>query len=342
MHRRLSREDLLASGAPFREEGRISAFRWRVYENYELVGPGEEDPRYEATIGVSRGAYMTAVSADIGDAYEPLSDVPYLFLEFARLEERRDREEAIREWISKYGLLGLHRHESSVYVGPRNFRYKQIRTGIEPAHEFSDQGGPDETLRAFYDEVRHANKALACWEAAHSSDEEQLERALSRHLNWDIEGESLLGEVRKTFGARARRSGVTYADILVHVATSHALVSVQEVLQEFAYPYIASGSPRRRRIPDHLYSPDGLAATWWPRNLLGAMYLQMYWLMTSSGDLARCKHCRRIISYAPPVQVGDLHNVRKPRKDKEFCDSRCRQNYHYQNRVKPARKRADG
>jgi hypothetical protein len=102
------------------------------------------------------------------------------------------------------------------------------------------------------------------------------------------------------------------------------------------YPYIASGAPHRRRIPDHLYSLDGLAASWWPRNLLDAMYLQMYWLMTSSGDLARCKNCGHFISYATPVLVGENHTARKPRKDTEFCDSRCRQNYHYHNRIKRA------
>ena len=111
---------------------------------------------------------------------------------------------------------------------------------------------------------------------------------------------------------------------------------MQEVLEAFAYPYVASGSPRGNQIPEHLYGPEALSAAWWPRNLLGAMYLQMYWLMTSFADLSHCRYCGRIISYAPPIPAGENRKVRKPRKDKEFCDSRCRQNYHYHNRVKPA------
>jgi hypothetical protein len=77
-----------------------------------------------------------------------------------------------------------------------------------------------------------------------------------------------------------------------------------------------------------------LASHWGVRNLLGAMYLQFNWLITSGAALSRCKYCGRLISYAPtwPESEG-----RKPRKDKEFCDSRCRQNYHYHNRIKPAR-----
>ena len=37
-----------------------------------------------------------------------------------------------------------------------------------------------------------------------------------------------------------------------------------------------------------------------------------------------------------PLLACDL--VRLTRKDKEFCDSRCRQNYHYHNRIKPSQK----
>jgi hypothetical protein len=77
-----------------------------------------------------------------------------------------------------------------------------------------------------------------------------------------------------------------------------------------------------------------LTSTWRVRNLLGAMYLQFYSLITSTGALSRCKYCNRIISYAPPMPKSER---RKPRNDKAFCDSRCRQNYHYHNRIKPNR-----
>ena len=80
--------------------------------------------------------------------------------------------------------------------------------------------------------------------------------------------------------------------------------------------------------------PGMLKASWWPRNLLGVIYLQFYWLMTSAGELSRCKYCNRIIAYAQP---GPDSGQRKLRKDKEFCDSRCRQNYHYHNRIRPKR-----
>jgi hypothetical protein len=323
VRRRFNREDLLLSSAPFREKGQPHQFRWRVYENYEVVDPDERRS--------PSSSYLRAVSADIGDAYEPLVDVPYLFLEFARLGEQRPLTHTLNRWIEKYGLLGLHRYGSSVTGAPRYFRFNQMRTTTGPATEYSDQGGPEETLWKLWNEVEQANKVLTCWEAALSRDDEQLEQALFRRTPLAfIEG------ARRSYEARARKAGVSYTDILVHNAAYHALTSVQEVLEAFAYPYVASGSPRGNQIPDHLYSPEALSAAWWPRNLLGAMYLQMYWLMTSFADLSHCRYCGRIISYAPPIPAGENRKVRKPRKDKEFCDSRCRQNYHYHNRVKPA------
>jgi hypothetical protein len=113
-----------------------------------------------------------------------------------------------------------------------------------------------------------------------------------------------------------------------------ALAEVWEqigALTVFAYPVISPTGDLRQQP---LLTVDRLNASWGVRNLLGAMYLQFFWLVTSAGELARCKYCGRIISYAPPIPESE---GRKPRKDKEFCDSRCRQNNHYHKRIKPRR-----
>ena len=65
--------------------------------------------------------------------------------------------------------------------------------------------------------------------------------------------------------------------------------------------------------------PMKLRSIWEFDNLLGAMYLQMYWLMTSAGELKRCEHCGRIVSLSCPHPEG-----RKRRSDKRFCDDACR------------------
>ena len=108
-------------------------------------------------------------------------------------------------------------------------------------------------------------------------------------------------------------------------------VTVGSALSIFAHPSItflkSSGL-----ITGAVSPRENLTGTWRVRNLLGAIYLQFFWLVTSTGELSRCKYCGRIIAYAPPMPESA---GRKPRKDKEFCDSRCRQNYHYHNRIKP-------
>ena len=62
---------------------------------------------------------------------------------------------------------------------------------------------------------------------------------------------------------------------------------------------------------------------WTFDTLLGAMYLQMYWIMASSDSKTRCEHCGRIISLGRPHPDG-----RKRRRDKRFCDDACRQAHH--------------
>jgi hypothetical protein len=125
----------------------------------------------------------------------------------------------------------------------------------------------------------------------------------------------------------------TYFDALVHVATRQVLWEAWQVMSEYSYPYLTHRSPSGGEALDEKLAPELLMPSVRPRNLLGAMYTQFSWLLASGGDLSRCKHCGRIISHASPA-LGGGRRGRKPRKDKEFCDSRCRQNYHYHHRIK--------
>lgn len=110
---------------------------------------------------------------------------------------------------------------------------------------------------------------------------------------------------------------------------------VQDTLGPLVRPSFGTLAPHTLDTSRSWWEPELLTRSWVPVNLLGAMYLQFYWMMTSTGDLSRCKSCGQIISHAPSTTGSD--QTRKPRDDKEFCDNRCRQNYHYHNRIKPAR-----
>jgi hypothetical protein len=93
------------------------------------------------------------------------------------------------------------------------------------------------------------------------------------------------------------------------VATGH----VEMVVSNHCFPSL---------VPVHPQSLE-VKSSWFFKSLLGAMYLQMFWLMALGGNVSRCEYCARIISLAPPHP-----EVRKPRRDKRFCNDACRQANH--------------
>ena len=95
--------------------------------------------------------------------------------------------------------------------------------------------------------------------------------------------------------------------------------------------------PYRRR--------DGAFRTGWGfRSLLGAMWLQMLWLLTApEEDVRRCLWCDQVITFEQPEQPAipawknNRRRRRKIRKDKQYCDAHCRTAYDYHMREKLGR-----
>jgi hypothetical protein len=311
--RRLGREDL-ASVNPFvREKERHAPFLWHVYEDYELV---EEEDTLPYIRAVTPKGYESPKRVR---SYNPLVDTPHLFLDFARIAERKNPADALSQWIKQYGLLGFA--DSSPQWSPDVSPEVTV-----PPRIYEDSGGPGETLVAVWDEVNTTNRILALYEAVLNRDSDKLVTLI---FTSEQDPEWLEQRLQHVSGYEDKTSS-DRIDALVSVA----LLEVWEFIgavEVFAYPVI---NPTGDLNQQSLLTVERLQASWGVRNLLGAMYLQFFWLVTSAGDLSRCKYCRRIISYAPPLPESE---GRKPRKDKEFCDSRCRQNYHYHNRIKPTR-----
>jgi len=316
MLRRLGREDLASVNPFLREKESHAPFVWHVYEDYEVVEEKAALPYLRAS---TPKGYESPKRIRV---YNPLVDTPRLFLDFARIAERKNPAEALSQWIAQYGLLGFA--DSSPQWSPEASPQVTV-----PPRTYDDSGGPGETLDAIWYEVYTTNRILALYEAVLNRDPDKLETLIFT----PGEDPEWLERRRRHVSGYADKTGSGSIDVLV----SGALAAVWEhigALEVFAYPVISPMGSLHQRP---LLTVNRLKASWSVRNLLGAMYLQFFWLVTSAGELARCKYCGRIISYAPPVPVGEVHKVRKPRKDKEFCDSRCRQNYHYHNRIKPHR-----
>jgi hypothetical protein len=327
MWRRLNREDLVEGASSFLETRGDVEFRWYVYETYETVEQGS--PTY----------FRAADRNRLKFSYKPLEDSPSLFLEFARLLEQKDLAAALTEWISRRGLLGLHKRERTkdnameTEVGVRDFRHERWWIEHDEPTEYMHEGGSSESMLNLKGEAIAANHLLINWEAFLSRDPERAEHRLFDH--YPQHETDLKKSSRWFLKTRGRQLGLTYKESLLYHVGLLASIGVQAVLEAFTYPYLAFdyGNPLER-----LHGTPGAelaSGSWRPRNLLGAMYLQMYQVMISSGKLSQCKYCGRIISYAPPIPGSATS--RKPRKDKVFCDSRCRQNYHYHNRIKAGR-----
>ena len=316
--RKLNRDELAKANPLLGEESRHRPLEWRVYEDYEVVDGG--------------GAYQyftvrTPVGSTLGQqahSYHPLIDTPYLFLEFARIAEQRDQEEALNRWIRRYGLLGLVRNRrfSTVVLD----EYPDV---VWPPPHYDDRGGPGETLEAVWSEVQTANTILTEYEAALSGDRDALEQ-----VSFPDVDPKAREEHRQSLGVSEQE----WITRMRNLAFTESMILTQTKLNMFASPAIhVAGSWTEPPL-----TPDRFQASWDARNLLGAMYLQFYWLITSAGDLSRCKQCRRIISYAPPMPQDGNRKPRKPRSDKEFCSTQCRQNHHYLTRIKPKRLEAGG
>jgi hypothetical protein len=237
------------------------------------------------------GAWITA-SFDMDDMegwrlFRPLKEEPDLFLRFSRVWQDRDFPSAAQAFANRFGL-------------PRGTGSKK-----------GDNRPTRLSLREFFEESQRAWVALSLYETVLNKDEAAAKELLAEYRHID---DAFDGYYRGTKPS-------TSADIAWLTPLQGALAASVSVIHNavtrlcWQHTSIQFDSP----APD----PSGVKVTWHFENLLGAMYLQMWWVVTSSGDLSRCEQCGRLISLTRPHPEG-----RKRRSDKRFCDDACRQAYH--------------
>lgn len=307
--RRLNKEDLESSN-PVLSQGESHGYdsSWRVYEDYEVLSSDDGSTEYVQAVAREGSQEPECIKV-----YDPLIDTPYLFLEFARIVESKDPEQSFWDWILKYGLLG------QTYRNP-----EYDRTRFTPNIRYDPRGGPKDTVESMWEAAYEANEALNLYEAALSRDKVKLKKAILLASKEEMDDRWTI--------ARAETLDSYPTELLTKVAIRNVIDFTTYFVEQFAYPTLGWRGLNSRG-PESAPTLNGLTRDWGYRNLIGAMCLQFYWLITSGSDISRCKYCNRVITYTPPQG----HDGRKPRKDKEFCDSRCRQNYHYHNKIKPNR-----
>lgn len=226
--------------------------------------------------------------------YKPLEETPDLFIRLARLHEADDFLDAALRFTHRYGLLG-----GSSFVETSDWQKMKIS--------------------AISGEAERAWKILRMYEAV---------------LNQDVSTvRAITSESRKNHDANESRSALEAALLTeigewgleqysLHEGLNRSLEMVYNTVRKHCrfQPYVPMED-----LDNGLFNTDASTVrnVWRFKNLLGAAYLQMYWLMTSGGELSRCTHCGRIMSLSRPNPEG-----RKPRRDRKFCDDACRQAQH--------------
>lgn len=222
---------------------------------------------------------------DYWRVYTPLEQEPDLFLKFARLWEEPDFETAALEFAHSYGL-------------PRDSEPNEV----PPLDVDADRM----EISEFYEQSGRAGVVLALCEAVLNEDTQT-----ARKLVEERRGDSLLD------GLLFSKVQTKDSDMMWRAMFGAASVVSLHVSRGC---YLDLGISRE---PQEKVSLSQLKVAWGFRDLLSAMYLQMYWILASEGELARCEYCGRIMSLSRPHP-----NAAKRRNDRRFCDDACRQAAH--------------
>ena len=240
-----------------------------------------------------------------------MQDYPNLFLEFARLheKERTNQEQSNQialDWVNKYGLLGCR---FGFYEDRQIFNYEPIAP-----YEFVDD---------FFEEVDRAAAVLTLYEAVLNRDEDAVWPIVKRFR--DIASYPWARYLETDAGAHYEGK--------LGFALSFVAYEVMRMVRTFTYPkFTLQPGPA---LPSRLSSSQGFL------NLLGAMYLQMYWLLAAGEKhVTRCNYCGKLVrlTASEPESEGKPRGG-KPRQDKRHCDNACRQRHHYQTKTKPRREK---
>ena len=223
--------------------------------------------------------------------YLPFEDAPGLFLTFSRLYKENNLREAALIFGRQYGLP---------YSTPNIINGDVI--DHDPAIRMS--------ISDFQKEVARAYCVLSMYEAVLNRDSAAIRKIFLEHRT----------EVKRLdLCYQFFRMGEMHDDepLLPQIGFLYTVDEVEKTVHETCRQRIRLSS-----IHGNL-DLSTVETAWQFDSLLGAMYLQMWWLIASGESIARCEFCGR------PVSLARSHpGARKRRRDKKFCGDACRQGHH--------------
>jgi hypothetical protein len=280
---------------------------WPVYEHYEVAVDDDEvfviAPLLEHWVPVDEtskwhGGSRLEVRNQAVDArfYLPLR-TPELVVDLAYLAEKGIGAEVVLRWANKYGLLGFPKDDLvEATIGGAPYQVRGERRRDNVAR-FAEAAG----------------EVMACLRAYEivTNEEESLDpETLGAYLN-------LLS--MKALRPWERRAGEERRWSLRGVGNV-----VQARLTEHCYPKLS-------------HYPDGrFALSYGFKNLLGAIWLQMAWLLSAEGSVTRCAlpTCFKVITFGlgeqPPLEAPKgARGKPKTYANKKYCNHNCAAKYSY-------------
>jgi hypothetical protein len=241
-------------------------------------------------------------------------------------------------WAETYGVLGLDPPSFAVMSDAKSaIRHALGISGAVSRRVRNDgMGGPRETVEAFAREAWIANMALRLYEAASNPSGPDVATLTFYMPDQDGHEGMDLPSTRDLYGQAPDR------------ARDWALRVVSDIVEDRLRGHVWP-------IPVRDGLSSGYSRGWAFDSLLGALWLQMSWLM--SGNANRCQWCGKLLNIElewamrlpkasqtgrtnPSVKrlAKDAEDLkyqypRKPRSDRQFCKNggRCRAawNYHH-------------
>jgi hypothetical protein len=229
--------------------------------------------------------------------YRPLEDHPDLFLKLAEMHTKPNFSDAALDFSRRYGVLG----GSSNRPEGGDYKTSISRTSISFWRE----------------EAERAWVILKLYEASLSFDGEAVMRLHAEHGD---------GALRDSSFDSLRYGGSSDGDLDgAQVGFVNAALMVERSKNHLCREVYRFGPDGGDESDVEDLSPSRFKAriVWTFDNLLGAVYLQMFRFIGSDGALGRCEYCGRTFFLARTHP-----DIRKPRRDKRFCDDACRQAQH--------------
>ena len=267
---RLTRQDFLNAQPPSLLEDMRPPGAGCVWEDVWAVAPAYE------LLDVPAGPYLAATPPagrdewDHWREYVPLRDEPDLFLKFARLgecglsTEGEFSTEAVREWVGRYGLLGCGEPGEDPETGMNAGWF----------------GRTEDNVATFVDEARRAATAVAWYEAVASGDEDLVMETIMGDpvVDFTYPRPNQVADLSEyqlsVLGSRFWRLADHYDDVeepFVALAVDYLTHETNMMIRRTCY----------RQLKPLVFEDDArrVVGAWCFTSLLGAMYLQLSWLM---------------------------------------------------------------